>query len=110
MSNSISVAFLIHSLVDDILFFWLKGEEFYLVKWKGWSEEYDEWLKKEHLNCPDLLGEFHSKNPVTADLVYVSSSCTAFTPIFWALPSFTEYTTGFLLGFTQFWSHNTKFV
>jgi len=36
-----------------------------LVKWKGWSEEYDSWVAKEDLFCPDLVEEFSQRNSMT---------------------------------------------
>ena len=30
----------------------------YLVEWKGWSHDYDEWVSISSLNCDDLIKEF----------------------------------------------------
>ena len=49
-------------LFMKLINFTIQGEEYYLVKWKGWSEEYDQWLSKENMSCPELIAEFHEKN------------------------------------------------
>lgn len=36
----------------------MQGQEYYLVKWKGWTEDYDSWVAKEDLNCPALVAQF----------------------------------------------------
>jgi hypothetical protein len=39
----------------------VKGKTKYLVRWKGWPEDYDKWEPEEHLEgAPDLLREFHA--------------------------------------------------
>lgn len=35
-----------------------KGKDFYLIKWKGWSNAYNSWEPKDNLSCEDLLSEF----------------------------------------------------
>lgn len=30
----------------------------YLVKWSGWSNQYNEWLPEDAIDCPDLLKKF----------------------------------------------------
>jgi hypothetical protein len=38
-----------------------KGTPYYLVRWKGWPEEYDEWVPEENLEgAPDLLRGFNA--------------------------------------------------
>ena len=39
-----------------------KVRELYLVKWKGWSNQHNTWEPKDHLNCPELIEEFHGKS------------------------------------------------
>ena len=39
----------------------VKGPTKYLVRWKGWPEEYNQWEPAENLEgAPDLLSEFHA--------------------------------------------------
>ncbi|KAL4226777.1 hypothetical protein ACF0H5_014756 [Mactra antiquata] len=38
------------------------GREFYLIKWKGWSQAHNSWEPKNNLECENLLEEFHKKN------------------------------------------------
>jgi hypothetical protein len=41
-----------------------RGASYYLVKWKGFSEAENTWEPKENLrNSPDLLRQFHRRNP-----------------------------------------------
>ncbi|XP_062574314.1 histone-lysine N-methyltransferase SUV39H2-like [Saccostrea cucullata] len=35
-----------------------EGKDFYLIKWKGWSNAYNSWEPKDNLSCEDLLVEF----------------------------------------------------
>ena len=35
------------------------GVEYYLIKWRNWSNMRNTWEPKEHLDCPSLLKEFH---------------------------------------------------
>ncbi|KAK3102045.1 hypothetical protein FSP39_008354 [Pinctada imbricata] len=35
-------------------------KDFYLIKWKGWSNAYNSWEPKENLSCEELLVEFQS--------------------------------------------------
>lgn len=35
-----------------------EGKDFYLIKWKGWSNAYNSWEPKDNLSCEDLLSEF----------------------------------------------------
>lgn len=32
-----------------------KGKIFYLIRWKGYSADYDFWVEEEKLNCPAIL-------------------------------------------------------
>lgn len=45
-------------LTYHISFF--KDEEQYLIKWTGYSNEYNSWEPLRHLNCIDLLKSFHA--------------------------------------------------
>ena len=48
----------VESILDKRI---VKGETKYLVRWKGWPEEYDKWEPEENLEgAPDLLKEFHA--------------------------------------------------
>ena len=51
--------------VEMILDHWYDKEDkemFYLIKWLGWSHEYNSWEPKNNLSCSDLLEEFHILN------------------------------------------------
>ncbi|XP_005106418.1 histone-lysine N-methyltransferase SUV39H2 [Aplysia californica] len=51
--------------VEMILDHWFDKEEnemFYLIKWLGWSHEYNSWEPKKNLSCSALLEEFHIHN------------------------------------------------
>jgi hypothetical protein len=34
---------------------------YYLIKWKDWSEKYNEWVAKKNMNAFDLLQEFDER-------------------------------------------------
>jgi hypothetical protein len=34
---------------------------YYLIKWKNWSKEYNEWMTKKNMNAFDLLHEFSER-------------------------------------------------
>jgi hypothetical protein len=34
---------------------------YYLIKWKDWSEKYNEWVTKKNMNAFDLLQEFDER-------------------------------------------------
>jgi hypothetical protein len=34
---------------------------YYLIKWKNWSKEYNEWVAKKNMNALDLLQEFDER-------------------------------------------------
>lgn len=38
----------------------LKGNEYFLVKWKGWPESHNTWEPKQNLKCSTLLKQFYS--------------------------------------------------
>ena len=38
-----------------------RGEVWYMVKWKGWPEEYNQWVLKEDLNADELVREWEAK-------------------------------------------------
>lgn len=37
-----------------------KGVRFYLVRWVGYSEEYDTWEKESNLDCQEILDAYHA--------------------------------------------------
>lgn len=39
----------------------LQGEDYYLIKWKDWSNAHNSWEPKSNLDCRDLLDEFHAR-------------------------------------------------
>ncbi|KAB5588482.1 Transposon Tf2-1 polyprotein [Ceratobasidium theobromae] len=40
------------------------GKLYYLIKWKGYSEESNSWEPKEHVeNSPELIRQFHRTHP-----------------------------------------------
>lgn len=39
-----------------------KGQQEYLVKWKGYGDEESTWEHTRNLNCPDLVRQFQSRN------------------------------------------------
>lgn len=38
-----------------------KGERSYLVRWRGYSSEDDNWVKEENLFCPDILTAYKKR-------------------------------------------------
>ncbi len=34
---------------------------YYLIKWKNWSEKYNEWMTKKNMNALDLLQDFDER-------------------------------------------------
>ena len=49
--------------VDEILEKRGKGNEVeYLVRWKGFTNRYNSWIKKANMNAPDLLRKFRAQN------------------------------------------------
>ncbi|XP_071082158.1 histone-lysine N-methyltransferase SUV39H2-like [Haliotis cracherodii] len=40
-----------------------EGVDFYLIKWKGWSNSHNSWEPAENLQCPELIKAFHSLPP-----------------------------------------------
>ncbi|XP_060071011.1 histone-lysine N-methyltransferase SUV39H1-like [Ylistrum balloti] len=38
-----------------------EGTDYYLIKWKNWSNAHNSWEPKDNLECADLLEEFHSE-------------------------------------------------
>lgn len=36
-------------------------EDYYLIKWKDWSNAHNSWEPKKNLDCQDLLDEFHAR-------------------------------------------------
>jgi hypothetical protein len=39
-----------------------RGDVEYLVKWKGYEEEWNSWIKLQNLNCPRLIAQFNNKS------------------------------------------------
>lgn len=42
-----------HCVEDD--------EDYYLIKWKDWSNAHNSWEPKKNLDCQDLLDQFHAR-------------------------------------------------
>jgi [histone H3]-lysine9 N-trimethyltransferase SUV39H len=38
-----------------------KGTRMYLVKWRNYGPEYNEWLRKSYLSCPQIINEYERK-------------------------------------------------
>lgn len=38
-----------------------KGSTQYLIKWKGWPSEYNQWVNHGNINAPELIKDFESK-------------------------------------------------
>jgi hypothetical protein len=36
----------------------IDGEDHFLLKWKGWPSEYNQWVPKSNINAPDLIRKF----------------------------------------------------
>ena len=36
----------------------------YLLKWKGYSQVHNSWEPAEHVHAPELVEEYHNKNPL----------------------------------------------
>jgi len=48
----------VESILDKRI---VKGQTKYLIRWKGWPEDYNKWEPEEHLEgAPDLLREFNA--------------------------------------------------
>lgn len=45
-------------LLDDKM---VKGQQYFLVKWKGYAKKYNSWEKRSALNCPRLLSQYSNK-------------------------------------------------
>ena len=49
--------------VDKILDKRGKGKQVeYLVRWKGYTNRYNSWIKGANMNAPNLLKKFHTQN------------------------------------------------
>ena len=35
-----------------------KRQSYFLVKWKGWPSEYNQWVLEEDLSAPDILAKY----------------------------------------------------
>ena len=35
-----------------------KRQSYFLVKWKGWPSEYNQWVLEEDLSAPDILANY----------------------------------------------------
>ena len=40
-----------------------RGQQFYLIKWKGYSSKEATWEKASYCNCPQIIKVFHTKYP-----------------------------------------------
>ena len=40
-----------------------RGQQFYLIKCKGYSSKEATWEKASHCNCPYIIKDFHAKFP-----------------------------------------------
>lgn len=41
---------------------WANGRAKFLVKWQGFSHEFNEWVFEEDCNCPEMISEYESKD------------------------------------------------
>ena len=39
-----------------------RGDTQYLVKWEGYEDKYNSWIKLKNLNCPKLIKEFNQRS------------------------------------------------
>ena len=52
----------------------IQDVEFYLIKWKGWSHDYNTWEPKSNLHCPSLIKDYHAGLQRKRDKRYTDSS------------------------------------
>lgn len=52
-----SSIFQVEAVVDEKM---VKGVKYYLIRWKGYSEDSDTWEPENTLSCPDLVKKFNS--------------------------------------------------
>ncbi|KAI4471626.1 chromobox protein [Holotrichia oblita] len=56
-SDTDNVQHEVEAVVDEKM---IRGVKHYLIRWKGYTEEFDTWESEGTVNCPELIKQFHA--------------------------------------------------